>query len=180
MDNIGNIEQNINDNIESIILKHFSENKENINTNDIIDFLKSNYGIHVTEDTVSSILSKIPFVADITNNKASLSTPIKQDKDDTNDEIHDKALDQISDHMKAESIVDRLSKYKVGDVIQSSLIKLNESDEHYHLHYGSIKARRNYIVCEINPKRRLEESYYKCKIEGTALYINIPINSFLK
>jgi hypothetical protein len=179
MDNIGTNDKKIRDNIEAIILKDFSTNKESVNTDKIIAFLKNKYGLDADENLVSDILSNIPFISDITNTTASLNTQKKSDKDETDEEIHDTAVGQIDDHMKFESVADALTAYKVGDIIKSSKIKLNESDEHYHLYYGSKKANRNYIVCEIMPKKKINESYFRCKIEGTALYINIPVRSLM-
>ena len=68
---------------------------------------------------------------------------------------------------------------KCGETLKF-VIKLDESDVYYHLHQGSMKEKKKYIISTIVPKQNLNESLVKCKIDGTALYIEIPINCFVK
>lgn len=176
----GNINKVISDNIQAIITQRYAENQDKIDINKMINQIRKSFHIEIDENLLSDILSNHPNVQSIENGQIVLGTAKEQDEESVEEDIHDTAVDQIDDHMKFESVIDILTKCKVGDTIKSSKVKLNESDEHYHLHYGSKKANRNYIVCEIKPKRNINESYLKCKIEGTALYINIPVNSLLK
>lgn len=174
------IQKTVSDNIKAIILQRYAENDDKLPIEKFIKQIKDAFDIDISEESLSDELSDSPFVQSIENGQIILGTPKEQDEENVEEDIHDTAVDQIDDHMKFESVADALTAYKVGDIIKSSKIKLNESDEHYHLYYGSKKANRNYIVCEIMPKKIINESYFRCKIEGTALYINIPINSLLK
>ena len=175
----GNIKNVISDNINAIITQRYAENQDKLDVNKLIHQIKRAYNIIVDENLLSSILSNHPNVQSIENGQIVLGTAKAQDEESVEEDIHDTAVDQIDDHMKFESVIDILTKCKVGDTIKSSKVKLNESDEHYHLYYGSKKANRNYIVCEIMPKKNINESYFRCKIEGTALYIDIPVRSMI-
>ena len=175
----GNIKNVISDNINAIITQRYAENQDKLDVNKLIHQIKSAYNIIVDENLLSSILSNHPNVQSIENGQIVLGTAKAQDEENVEEDIHDTAVDQIDDHMKFESVIDILTKCKVGDTIKSSKVKLNESDEHYHLYYGSKKAKKNYIICEIMPKKNINESYFRCKIEGTALYIDIPVRSMI-
>lgn len=174
-----NIKNEISNNIISIIVQRYSENQDKIDINKLIHQIKKSYDIDVDENLISDILSDHPNVQSIENGTIVLGTAKQKDEENVEKDIHDTAVDQIDDHMKFESVADVLTKYKAGDIIKSSKVKLNETDEHYHLYYGSKKANKNFIVCEVMPKRRVNESYIRCKIEGTALYIHIPIRSLM-
>lgn len=175
----GNIKNVISDNINAIITQRYAENQDKLDVNKLIHQIKRAYNIIVDENLLSSILSNHPNVHSIENGQIVLGTAKAQDEESVEEDIHDTAVDQIDDHMKFESVIDILTKCKVGDTIKSSKVKLNESDEHYHLYYGSKKAKKNYIICEIMPKKNINESYFRCKIEGTALYIDIPVRSMI-
>lgn len=175
----GNIKNVISDNINAIITQRYAENQDKLDVNKLIHQIKRAYNIIVDENLLSSILSNHPNVQSIENGQIVLGTAKAQDEENVEEDIHDTAVDQIDDHMKFESVIDILTKCKVGDTIKSSKVKLNESDEHYHLYYGSKKANKNYIICEIMPKKNINESYFRCKIEGTALYIDIPVRSMI-
>lgn len=175
----GNIKNVISDNINAIITQRYAENQDKLDVNKLIHQIKCAYNIIVDENLLSSILSNHPNVQSIENGQIVLGTAKAQDEENVEEDIHDTAVDQIDDHMKFESVIDILTKCKVGDTIKSSKVKLNESDEHYHLYYGSKKANKNYIICEIMPKKNINESYFRCKIEGTALYIDIPVRSMI-
>ena len=175
----GNIKNVISDNINAIITQRYAENQDKLDVNKLIHQIKRAYNIIVDENLLSSILSNHPNVHSIENGQIVLGTAKAQDEESVEEDIHDTAVDQIDDHMKFESVIDILTKCKVGDTIKSSKVKLNESDEHYHLYYGSKKANKNYIICEIMPKKNINESYFRCKIEGTALYIDIPVRSMI-
>lgn len=178
------IDKTITDSINAYIMQRYANNDGRIAISDIIKRVKKSFDVDITDETISDIVSNNKCVASLDTGYIVLGTPNtvnnEQDKEDVNAQVHDVALDQIADHTANESVIDILTKCKVGDTIKSSRVKLNESDEHYHLYYGSKKANKNYIICEIMPKKNINESYFRCKIEGTALYIDIPVKSFLK
>lgn len=174
-----NINQTISDNVNAIITQRYAENQGKLDINKLIKQIRKSFNIDIDESLLSEILTNNPNVQSIENGQITLGTPKQQDEENVEEDIHDTAVDQIDDHMKFESVIDILTKCKVGDTIKSSKVKLNESDEHYHLYYGSKKANKNYIICEIMPKKNINESYFRCKIEGTALYIDIPVRSMI-
>lgn len=175
------IDKQIKSNINSIILQYYNENKSELSVNKIINYIKNTYNFEVDSEYISTILSDNPVVDSIADDKIILGTDKQHETDLENEELHDNAVDQASkDLTQFESVADALDKLKAGDEIYSNTIKLDESDLYYHLHKGAVKNKAKYIVSNIITNKDLNESLIRCKIDGSSLFVEIPVKSFVK
>ena len=65
----------------------------------------------------------------------------QNEEDDTQDEIHDTAVDQAGEKMTSESkeyaeVINISETINVGDIIPAKNIVLNENDNYYFIHKG--------------------------------------------
>lgn len=214
----------IKNNLNSIIQQRFAEDKFELSAKKLKKVITDMYGVDIDDNILTDILSENPHVADITDDKITLSTETKNDNDEMDSEIHDTAVDQASkdlndgitldepseksneetlsdndleksdenseddslndilsdlDSAKFESVADALSRLKTGAKINSSKINLSESNLFYHLHNGAKKAKKDYIISNIIPKKVLDESVVRCKIDKSFLFIELPIKCFV-
>lgn len=165
------------DNINIIISQYYSNNKTKIDLKKLKKYILKRYNIVVDDNLMSDILSNNPFVESIDEKSITLGTKKQKDDENLEDDIHDTAVDQASQNLKTESIVDNLVKYKVGMEINSNKVHLDENDEYYHLHQGALKAKRNYIIDKIISNKLLQETKVRCKISGSRLHIEFPIKN---
>lgn len=174
-------EKPIKANIDSILLQYYSEGKSEVSTKKIIDYIKRKYNFDIDEDYLSNMLSDNPNVDSIVNDKIVLGTKEQKEEDSMDEELHDNAVDQATDDLKQfESVADALDKIETGYKFASNKVKLDESDFCYHLHNGAVKSKANYIVANVLPNKDLNESVVNCKIEGSSLFVEIPIKNFVK
>lgn len=174
------LEQQIKNNVESIIQQRYSAGVEALSVKKIINYITKKFKIDIDENSLSDIISDIKHVESIVDDKIMLGNAESSEEESVSDEIHDNAVDQAVDNLTQESVADALKNLKTGLIVDSTRIKLEESDVYYHLHQGSMREKKKYIISTIIPKQKLNESLVKCKIDGTALYIEIPINCFVK
>lgn len=171
-------------NLESIIQQRFAEGKTELSTKKLISYLSNKYGIEVDDDLLNELLTDNPNVESVVEDKITLGTPEQKEEESLDDDIHDTAVDQASkdldDGLTFESVVDAIENIKTGMIINPRTIKLNESEDFYHLHNGARKAKVNYIVSNILPKKDLTESLIRCKIDKSSLFVEIPVKYFLK
>jgi hypothetical protein len=174
------INDEIKANINSIIYDKISSGSKALSVSKLIKVINNNYGIVIDSNELEDILSTNMSINSIVDDKIILGSKESTEELSVDSEIKDNALDQISDHNKFESVADLISYVKPGMSFDASRVKLNESDDHYHLHYSSVKNKCRYIVSEILPQANLNESFIKCKIDGTSFFVNIPIKYFVK
>jgi hypothetical protein len=170
----------ISTNINALINQHYSEGKTKASVSKIIDYIKNSFNIEIDNYKVEDILSSNNIVNSVIDDEIVLGAPKPEGEDNVNDEIHDNAVNQIDDHIKFESVADVIGYLKPGMMFKSSRVRLTENDDHYHLHISSVKNKCQYVVSEILPNTTLNESLVKCKIDGTAFFVNIPVKYFLK
>ena len=174
------LDQQIKNNIESIIQQRYSAGVEALSAKKIINYITKKFKIDIDENSLSDIVSDIKHVESIVDGKIMLGSAETNEEESVSDEIHDNAVDQAVDNLTQESVADALKNLKTGLIVDSTRIKLDENDMYYPLHQGSIREKKKYIISTIVPKQNLNESLVKCKIDGTALYIELPINCFVK
>lgn len=178
------LNQHIIANINSLIYQSFAKGKTELSSKKMKDYITKKFGIDCDDNLLNELLTDNPNVESINDNKIILGTPEKKEDEATSDAIHSEAIDQAQDNLKndmaLESVVDVVSKIKVGDEIDSTSITLNESDDCYHLHNGARKVKAKYIVCQILPKKDLTESLIRCKIDKSSLFVEIPAKYFVK
>lgn len=176
-----NLEKPIKANINSILLQYYSEGKSEISATKLINYIKKKYNFDIDEDYLSNILSDNPNVDSIVDDKIILGTKEEKEEQDMDAELHDNAVDQATDDLQQfESVADALDKIEAGYKFASNKIKLDENDLFYHLHRGAVKSKSNYIVAKVLPNKDLNESTINCKIEGTSLFVEIPVKNFVK
>ena len=174
------LDQQIKNNIESIVQQRYSAGVEALSAKKIINYITKKFKIDIDENSLSDIVSDIKHVESIVDGKIMLGSAESNEEESVSDEIHDNAVDQAVDNLTQESVADALKNLKTGLIVDSTRIKLDENDMYYPLHQGSMKEKKKYIISTIVPKQNLNESLVKCKIDGTALYIELPINCFVK
>lgn len=174
------LNQKVKNNILANIRMKFATGKSKISNDKLIKYIEDKFNIDVDEDMLSDILSDDSIVNNIDDEMITLGTDEELDKQNIDDEIHDNAVEQSMDNLKQESVADAINHLKAGMNIDSTQIKLEESNLYYPLHMGALKAKRNYIIGSIIPKKDLNESLVECKIENTGLYIELPIKCFVK
>ena len=174
------LNQKVKNNILANIRMKFATGKSKISNDKLIKYIEDKFNIDVDEDMLSDILSDDSIVNNIDDEMITLGTNEELDKQNVDDEIHDNAVEQSMDNLKQESVADAINYLKTGMNIDSTQIKLEESNLYYPLHMGVLKAKRNYIIGSIIPKKDLNESLVECKIENTGLYIELPIKCFVK
>lgn len=173
-------------NINSLIFQRYTVGVKELSTEKIINFIERRYRIRLDPETLNGLLSSNPHVDSVTDKKIILKAAESNDSDSNFDEesqvdkeVHDMALDQIDDHIKEESF-DILSSVKKGDKIKSRLVQLDEDNYFYHLHKGAVKSNSTYIVEDIVPSIKLEESVVRCRIDLSNLTIDLPVACFKK
>ena len=173
----------IKNNLDSIIQHQFANEKFELSTKKLKKYLTDKYGIDVDDNLLSDLLTDNPNIESVVEDKIILGTPKEKEKEDLDDEIHDTAVEQASDDLADgitfESVADALNGIKTGLSIDSSKINLSEDNLYYHLHKGALREHKNYIVSDIIPKQKLEESVVKCKIDKSFLFIELPIECFV-
>jgi len=173
----------IKSNLNSIIQIKFANDESELSVDKLKKLLTDVYNIDIDDNLLSDLLSDNPNVKDITGDKITLGTKENQEEENLDDEIHDTAVEQASDDLSDgitfESVADALNGIKTGLSIDSSKINLSEDNLYYHLHKGALKEHKNYIVSDIIPKQKLEESVVKCKIDKSFLFIELPIECFV-
>lgn len=174
------LNQQIQNNINSIIYQRYASGVEALSMDKLIKYISKKFKIDVDENTISDILSNNKNVQSIVDNKIVLGSKETEEKENVSDEIHDNAVNQAVDNLKQESVADALNSLRTGIVVDSTKIQLDENNVYYPLHQGSKKENKNYIVGTIIPKQDLKESVVRCKIEGTGMYIDLPIICFVK
>lgn len=174
------LNQKIENNIKANIRQRFATGNSKISNKKLIKNVEDKFNIGANDGMISNILSDDSIVNDIDDEMITLGTDEELDKQNVDDEIHDNAVEQSMDNLKQESVADAINYLKTGMNIDSTQIKLEESNLYYPLHMGVLKAKRNYIIGSIIPKKDLNESLVECKIENTGLYIELPIKCFVK
>lgn len=167
--------------LNAILQQKYINGEKEVDVKMINKYIKNRFGMDVDADLLGSILEKTPVVSRIENDKIVLGTKEEKEEENIDTDIHDTAVDQASSDLKNESVVDILSnKNLLGKRIKSRLIKLDESDTHYHLHRAAQMTNKTYIVCKIKPSRNINESFLSCKIDGSSLFVDIPVKKLLK
>lgn len=172
------LNQQITNNINSIIYQKYSTGVTQLNIEKILAYIKNKFNIDADVNLLSDIVLNNKNVLSIDEKNIILGNKESQENMDVSDEIHDNAVQQASDNLRQESIVDIISKLNTGDFVDSYKIHLNESDIFYHLHKSAIKNEKKYIIGDIIPNKDLKKTVVECKIDGTGLFLNIPIVSF--
>ena len=175
------ISNQIKANIDSILLQYYSEGISKVSADKIIKYIKNKYNFDVDMDYLTDMLSDNPNVDSINDDQIVLGTPKQEEEDEVDEELHDNAVEQAQDNLEQfESVADALDRIKLGTKFNAKRIRLEESDLCYHLHNGAVKAKSNYIITSILPKKNLNESLVRCKIDNSSLYIEIPVKYFVK
>ena len=174
------LDAQIKSNIISIIMQYYNKDISELSSKKIIDYIKKNYNFEIDDEYLSTILSDCPVVDSIADDKIILGTKKQEETDLENEELHDTAVDQAEKDLTTfESVADALDKIETGYTFDSNKIKLDESDLYYHLHKGAVKSKSKYVVSQILPDKDLNESLIRCKIDGTSLFVEIPVKHFI-
>lgn len=177
-----NLDNEIQNNINSLIYQRFSNGIMELDTDKLIDLIRRNYRLEVDYETLNSILSKNPHVDSISDKKIILKQETGENVDDTSEidkAVHQNALDAIDDHMEAEAF-DLMNSIHKGDTYNSRDIMLEETDNSYLLHQSARKNNQVYMVSDIKPSTKLSESLVTCRIGTSRITIDLPLKCFKK
>ena len=173
-------EDKVGANIISILMQRYAEGISEISIDKFIEYVKQKYDYDVDSEYLMGVLSNAPIVREVVDNKIILGTKEQQEEENVDDELHDNAVEQAAKDLKNESVADALNNIEPGLSFDANKVSLNEEDLCYHLHRGAVKAKSKYVVTEVVPSKNLNESFIRCKIEGTSLYVDVPVREFVK
>lgn len=182
---MANFEDRIIQNINSLIYLLRSHGVKALSTVNFLLLLNKKYRVELDEQDLEDVLSNNKAVTEIIDDKIIIDGQKQDEEDDTQDEIHDTAVDQAGEKMTSESkeyaeVINISETINVGDIIPAKNIVLNENDNYYFIHKGARASNVNYVVKEIKPCLTLNESSVLCQIEGKQIKIDIPLKAFKK
>ena len=178
-----NIEKRIVNNINSLIFMLRSQGIKQLSATKFLLFINDEYNINLEPEALEEILSKNDSVTEIIDDKIMIGAPEQADEEEAvSDDIHDMAVDQAAENMSMEAVQldDVLALYeniKIGAELDPRNVILEETDHNYFLNNGVKKAKTKYIITDILPCAKIEESKVRCKVQGQFLIVDIPITS---
>lgn len=178
-------EDRIIQNINSLIYLLRSQGIKAISTIKFLFLLNKKYHIEIDEQGLEDVLSDNSAVTEIIDDKIIIDGKKQDEEDNTQNDIHDTAVDQAGENLTSESkeyseVIKISENVKVGDIIPACDIILTENDDNYYIHKGARLSKINYIVTEIKPCLTLNESFISCQLEGKPITIDIPLKAFKK
>lgn len=180
---MNNIENRIVKNINSLIFMLRSKGVKQLSATKFLLFINKEYNIQLDQEALEELLSDNESVVEIIDDKIMIGAPEQADEEKAvGDDIHDIAVDQAAENMSMESVKlnDVLAIYeniKIGNEIDPRNVILKETDENYFLNNGVKKAKTSYIITDILPSAKIEESKVRCKVKGQFMIVDIPITS---
>ena len=180
---MNNIENRIVKNINSLIFMLRSKGVKQLSATKFLLFINKEYNIQLDQEALEELLSDNESVVEIIDDKIMIGAPEQADEEKAvGDDIHDIAVDQAAENMSMESVKlnDVLAIYeniKIGNEIDPRNVILKETDENYFLNNGVKKAKTSYIITDILPSSKIEESKVRCKVKGQFMIVDIPITS---
>ena len=177
------LDNNIQQNINSLIIGKFSNGITKLSVKKIKEFIKKTYNIDMDDNAIEELLSNNSVVQGINGDEISLGETNKEEQEaEVLDDVEDTAQDQAENNLNDffESIADALYKIHKDMEYESNKIQLDENDLYYHLHKGAVKNKSIYVVNKINPSSVLNESTVECFIKGSNISIELPIKNFVK
>ena len=182
---MANFEDRIIQNINNLIYLLRSQGIKAISTIKFLFLLNKKYRVELDEQGLEDVLSNNKAVTEIIDDKIIIDGKKQDEEDNTQNDIHDTAVDQAGENLTSESkeyseVIKISENVKVGDIIPAKNIVLNENDNYYFIHKGARASNVNYVVKEIKPCLTLNESSVLCQIEGKQIKIDIPLKAFKK
>lgn len=182
---MANFEDKIIQNINSLVYLLHSKGIKALSVLKFLFLLNRNYHIEIDKDGLAEVLSQNKAVTDIIDDRIIIDGQVQQDEENVNKDVHDKAVDQAGENINNESkeyneVLKLCEHFAIGKVVSAKSIKLPKEDNNYFIHQGAIKAKSNYIVTEVKPCLKLDESYVRFQIENKPIFIDIPLTTFKK
>lgn len=180
---MNNIENRIVKNINSLVMMLRSKGVKQLSATKFLLFINKNYNVQLDQEALEELLSDNDSVLEIVDDKIMIGAPEETDKEESvGEDIHDIAVDQAAENMSMESVKlnDVLAIYeniKIGAEINPKNVILEETDKNYFLNNGVKKAKLSYIITDILPSSKIEESKVRCKVKGQFMIVDIPITS---
>lgn len=182
---MANFEDKIVQNINSLVYLLHSKGIKALSVLKFLFLLNRNYHVEIDADGLADVLSKNKAVTEIIDDKIIIDGPMQQDEENVDKDVHDVAVDQAGDNLNNESkeyneVLKLCEHFEIGKVIKARKIKIPKENNNYFLHQGAIKTNSNYIVTEIKPCLKLNESYVRFQIENKPIYLDIPLTLLKK
>lgn len=172
---MSNIEDNVKQSIDGLIFALRSKNITELSATKLLLLINKKFRLQLDINALIDILSDNGSVSEVNDDKIILGPKEESsDSNETNDDIHDKAVEQAGKDMTS-SIGESIDKLRGTKL--SKQIKLDESMEDYYLIKSALKNKEDLIIENIEIKNDKASSIIECKIGTKPLYVKIPIKN---